>query len=158
MATPHLTLISPSFDHGELIPPRHTCEGADVSPRLKWMHTPEGTRTLALIVDDPDAPGGTFTHWVLFDIPADVEELPEGESGVGVAGRNDFQFEGYRGPCPPPNHPAHRYRFKLFALDVEALGLEDGASQEEVEGAIEGHILGQTELVGRFQRKPGASR
>lgn len=106
-------------------------------------------------MDDPDAAKRTFTHWILFDIPPDVTGLKEGETGIGVGGRNDFQHEGYGGPCPPPNHPPHRYRFRLYALDVQSLGLEAAAKREQVEKSMEGHVLARAELVGRFERRPG---
>ena len=154
MAEQGFTLTSPDFGTDEPIPRKLTCDGANHSPKLDWIHAPEGTRSFALIVDDPDAPKGTFTHWVLFDIPADINHIPAGES-IGISGRNDFQHEGYGGPCPPPNHGEHRYFFKLFALDVESLDLKLGARRSEVEQAMEGHILGQTQLMGRYERTTG---
>jgi Raf kinase inhibitor-like YbhB/YbcL family protein len=105
-------MTSPSFADGARIAERHTCDGANQSPELQWKHAPEGARTLALIADDPDAPSGRFTHWLLFDIPAAVDGLAEGTAGVGVSGRNDFQQIGYGGPCPPRRDKAHRYHFK----------------------------------------------
>jgi len=149
------TLESPAFAAGATIPKLYTCEGADVSPELRWQDAPAGTRSFALIVDDPDAPGRTFTHWVLFDIPADRTSLPEGlqPGDVGVAGRNDFGKTGYGGPCPPPGHGPHRYFFTLYALDTETLNLERGASRTEVERAMSGHIVGKAQLMGRYERK-----
>ncbi len=148
------TLTSPDFGTDSPIPRKLTCDGANNSPALEWMHPPKGTQSFALIVDDPDAPDGTFTHWVLFDIPADAAGIPTGGK-IGTSGRNDFQQEGYGGPCPPPNHGDHRYFFKLFALDVESLDLDPGARKPEVENAMKGHILDQTELMGRYRRDPG---
>lgn len=152
MAEPGLTLTSKSFTEGERIPAPHSCEGEDRSPALKWSKAPSDTRSFALILDDPDAPGGTFTHWVLFDIPASAQRLEEGQKGVGVAGRNDFQHSAYGGPCPPPGHGDHRYFFTLRALDVESLNLSGGASRDEVERAMDGHVLAETRLMGRYSR------
>lgn len=155
MVQVHFRLITPAFRNGELIPQRHTCDGDDVSPRLEWGEGPAGTRSFALIVDDPDAPGGTFTHWVLHDLPADVHELPEGDGSIGVAGRNDFHKDGYGGPCPPPNHGHHRYFFRLYALDIEALDLPPGAARGAVEERMEGHILARSDVMGKYQRLTG---
>lgn len=153
MAATHLSLTSPSIREGARISPRYTCEGEDRSPELRWAHAPEETRSFALIMDDPDAPGRTFTHWVLFDIPTSVDGLSEGEAAsIGRAGKNDFQGDGYGGPCPPPNDGEHRYYFRLFALDVETLDVPAGARREDVERAMEGHVIGQTELMARFSR------
>ena len=149
--TTKMTLKSPSFEAGGLIDAHHTCDGRNVSPELQWTAVPEGARSFALIIEDPDAPSGTFTHWVLFDIPGDVHSLAV-ESDVGVAGRNDFQQSGYGGPCPPPGHGQHRYYFRLYALDVAGLGLPEGARREEVESTMEGHIIAEAELMGRFSR------
>lgn len=149
------TLTSPDFVPDGVIPNTFTCDGEDYSPELKWMHPPDGTKSFALIVDDPDAPGGTFTHWVLFDIPADAKSLPANVQDVGTNGRNNFHKPGYGGPCPPPNHGEHRYYFKLMALDVESLNLPAGAPREDVEKAIEGHVLDQAELMGRYERTTG---
>jgi len=146
-----MTLSSPSFTPGGLIDAHHTCEGRNVSPELRWTAVPDGARSFVLIVEDPDAPSGTFTHWVLFDIPGDTHSLPE-VADVGVAGRNDFQQVRYGGPCPPPKHGQHRYFFRLYALDVAGLGLPAGATREQVEASMEGHILGEAELMGRFAR------
>ena len=148
-------LESPAFAEGATIPKRYTCEGANVSPELRWRDAPAQTRSFALIVDDPDAPGRTFTHWVLFDIPADRTSLPEGlqPGDVGVAGRNDFGKTGYGGPCPPPGHGPHRYFFTLYALDTETLNLKRGASRAEVEKAMSGHVVGKAQLMGHYERK-----
>jgi Raf kinase inhibitor-like YbhB/YbcL family protein len=155
MAEMKLSLASTDFTHGGPISARHTCDGSNVSPELHWMHPPEETRSFALILDDPDAPSGLFTHWVLFDIPASVRSLAEGEGGVGVSGRNDFQQVGYGGPCPPPNRGKHRYFFTLYALDVDSLRQQSGASRQEVEAAMEGHVLRQAQLMGLYERRPG---
>lgn len=148
-----LTLTVPTFAAGDMIPKRYTCEGQNVSPALHWSDTPASARGYALIVDDPDAPGGTFTHWVLFDIPGDQSGLAEGEKAIGVAGKNDFGRPGYGGPCPPRGHGPHRYYFTLYALDVAALKLKAGAARREVEAALRGHILAQTQYMGRYERK-----
>ncbi|MFQ5592644.1 MAG: YbhB/YbcL family Raf kinase inhibitor-like protein [Anaerolineae bacterium] len=147
-------LKSTVFHEGEAIPKRYTCDGEDVSPELRWEDTPANTRSFALIMDDPDAPGRTFTHWVLFDIPADTTNLPEGlrAGDIGQSGRNDFSKAGYGGPCPPPGHGPHRYFFTLYALDTDSLNLSDGASRSQVEQALEGHIIGQARLMGRYER------
>jgi Raf kinase inhibitor-like YbhB/YbcL family protein len=145
-----LTLTSAAFEHGEAVPARHSCEGEDVSPPLAWSGVPEGTRALALIVDDPDAPAGTFTHWVAWALDPDAGGLGEGEAAPGE-GRNDFDTTGYRGPCPPPGHGRHRYFFKLYALDA-APDLAAGAGKDELERAMEGHVLASVELVGGFER------
>jgi Raf kinase inhibitor-like YbhB/YbcL family protein len=151
-----LKLTSPAFQPDGMIPGKFTCDGADVSPALKWSDPPSGTQSLALIMDDPDAPGRTWVHWVLYDLPADAPGLSEGvpkqdklESGA-LQGNNDFPKIGYGGPCPPRG-PAHRYFFKLYALDAKT-GLKAGATKAELERAMKGHILAQTELVGRYKR------
>lgn len=149
------TLTSPDFVPDGVIPTVATCDGKNTSPELKWLHAPEGTRSYVLIVDDPDAPSGTFTHWVLFDIPSDVQSLGAGEKNVGIQGRNDFEHEGYGGPCPPPNHGQHRYFFKLHALDIASLGLQPAVDRKSVEQAMEGHVLTETMLMGRYSRTTG---
>jgi Raf kinase inhibitor-like YbhB/YbcL family protein len=120
-------LQSGAFAKGEPIPRRHGCEGQDLSPPLAWSGAPEGTRSLALVVDDPDAPGGTFTHWLGWGLDPAAERLGEGE-GAAVEGRNDFGTSGYRGPCPPPGHGRHRYFFRLYALDFDP-GVRPGAGR-----------------------------
>jgi Raf kinase inhibitor-like YbhB/YbcL family protein len=152
-------LTSPAFADGADIPVRHTCDGENRSPHLAWTDPPDGTRSLALVVDDPDAPSGTFTHWLLFDIPADTRELGEnvsgGGSGVlgGVSGRNSFGNIGYGGPCPPPGDPPHRYRFTLYALDVPKLKVSGTLTAKELEAEISAHILDSARTVGRYQRQ-----
>lgn len=149
-------ISSPSFSNGGKIPTRFTCDGTDVSPELTWTAPPTGTQSFTLIADDPDAPVGTWTHWVLFNLPAHTTALPEGVTKVdevpsgGRQGRNDFRKIGYGGPCPPPGKP-HRYFFKLYALD-KMLNLTPGARKQDVEQAMQGHILANAELMGTYQR------
>jgi Raf kinase inhibitor-like YbhB/YbcL family protein len=149
-------LSSKSFSSGSDIPKKFTCDGADVSPELSWKDAPAGTTSFVLVADDPDAPAGTWTHWVLYDLPSQTNGLPEGVPKQdelpdgGRQGRNDFGKIGYNGPCPPPGKP-HRYYFKLYALDKK-LNLNPGASKQQVERALEGHTLGKAEWVGRYQR------
>jgi Raf kinase inhibitor-like YbhB/YbcL family protein len=145
-----LKLSSEAFGPGEQIPRRHACDGEDVSPPLTWSGLPEGTRGLALICDDPDAPSGTFTHWVAWGLDPGSEGLAEGE-GAPAEGRGDFGVPGYRGPCPPPGHGPHRYFFRLFALDAMP-EVEPGADRDALERAIEGHVLETAELVGTYER------
>ncbi len=144
-------ITSPAFADGADIPLRHTCDGDNLSPRLTWTDVPNGTRSLALIVDDPDAPGGTFTHWILYDMPAGARDLGQG-GAAGVSGRNGFGRNGYGGPCPPHGDPPHRYRFTLYALDVPTLGVRHG-TREEVAAKIEGHLIETAQLVGRYRRQ-----
>jgi len=151
-----LSVSSPAFSEGGKIPPEYTCEGDDISPQLDWVGIPKEAKALALIVDDPDAPGGVFTHWVIFNIPSDnnglakalpsTAEFPNGT----LQGENDFGKTGYGGPCPPPGK-AHRYRFSLYALD-EKLDLAAGSSKNQVLNATVGHILSQCQLTGTYQR------
>lgn len=148
---------SASFSDGGTIPKQFTCDGENVSPQLSWSGPPAGTKTFALIVQDPDAPAGTWTHWLLFDIPASTtqlsenvaktEELPDGAR----QGKNDFGKIGYGGPCPPPGKP-HRYFFKLYALGSK-INLKAGASKQELQQAMEGYVLAQTEIVGTYGRQ-----
>lgn len=154
-----LLLTSGAFQAGGGIPARYTCDGADVSPALAWSGTPAGTVTFALVADDPDAPGGTWVHWVLFNVPAAVTALPEGVAkahepkGLGGArqGRNDFRKVGYGGPCPPAG-PAHRYFFRLYALDA-VLPLRAGADRPALVAAMRGHVLGEASLMGTYARR-----
>jgi Raf kinase inhibitor-like YbhB/YbcL family protein len=143
-------LESSAFQNAEAVPSRHTCEGEDVSPPLRWTNVPEGTRSLALVVDDPDAPGRVFTHWIAWGLDPASSGLGEGE-GAPSEGENDFGTSGYRGPCPPPGHGRHRYVFRVYALDAD-LDLGGGASKAELEQAIEGHVLTMAELVGTYER------
>lgn len=150
-----LSVSSRAFREGEKIPTKYTCDSQNVSPPLVWTEAPAGTQSFALIADDPDAPGGTFTHWVLFNLPPTNHELPEAIPAQSqlpngaLQGKNDFGKIGYGGPCPPPGRP-HRYRFKLYALD-RTLDLKAGASQKQVMDAMQGHILGQGQLTGTYQ-------
>lgn len=149
-------LESSAFREGEPIPRRFTCSGEDTSPALHWTAPPARTRSLVLIVEDPDAPGGVWTHWMVFNLPASARSMPEnvpkqGEvPGGGLQGTNSFGHIGYGGPCPPPGKP-HRYFFRLYALDT-MLSLKAGASRQEVLEAAKGHILAQAHLMGRFGR------
>jgi Raf kinase inhibitor-like YbhB/YbcL family protein len=143
-------LTSPAFDEGQPIPERFSCDGDNVSPPLDWSSVPEGTRSLALILHDPDAPSVDFTHWVGWNIDPGAGGLEEGAHAT-VEGANGFGENGYGGPCPPPGHGAHRYLHELFALDTE-LDLEEGASREQLEDAIEGHVLEGAELIGTYER------
>ena len=152
-----MELTSTAFTEGGAIPAKFTCDDKDVSPPLKWSGVPAGAKSLALIADDPDAPVGTWVHWVLYDLPATTTELPEDVSqsqyvaGGARQGLNDFRRLGYGGPCPPPGKP-HRYFFKLYALDT-ALDLKPGATKKDVERAMEKHVLAQAQLVGTYKRK-----
>jgi Raf kinase inhibitor-like YbhB/YbcL family protein len=148
-----MELTSPAFESGTPIPKRFTCEGANVSPPLAWTAVPEGTRSFALVVDDPDAPGKTWLHWTAWDIPGDARRLAEGEA-PRAQGTNDFRKTEYGGPCPPRGHGAHRYFFRLYALD-RPLTLPSGATRHELEKAMEGHVLGKAELMGKFWRDGG---
>jgi Raf kinase inhibitor-like YbhB/YbcL family protein len=151
-----LSVSSPSFSNGGEIPTRFTCSGPDVSPQLSWTEPLAGTKTFALLVDDPDAPAGNWNHWVMWNLPASARSLPE---GVGKSrrlpdgsqqGLNDFRKIGYNGPCPPANKP-HRYHFQLFALDTK-LSLNPDAGKPELEAAMKSHILAQAEWMGTFHR------
>ncbi len=145
-----IQLSSTSFTQNGVIPKQYTCDGADTSPQLSWRELPDNTKSLVLFMEDPDAPMGTFIHWVLFNIPASIKELVEGVKGIGVEGMNDFRRMGYGGPCPPRGSN-HRYYFKLFALDT-LLPLKGGVKKTDVEKAMQGHILGQGEIMGRYGR------
>jgi Raf kinase inhibitor-like YbhB/YbcL family protein len=151
-----IQLTSAAFGHGSRIPGVNTCEGEDTSPPLKWTAPPGGTQSLALVCDDPDAPRGTWVHWVLYNLPKETVELnpgvpavPELPSGARQ-GRNDSGGVGYMGPCPPPGKP-HRYFFRLYALDI-SLSLPAGASKADLERAMDQHILGQGTLMGTYER------
>ena len=151
-----LTLISTAFANGAAIPKRYTCDADDLSPALQWTGAPTETQSLALIGDDPDAPAGTWTHWLIWNIPQGARQLPEAvpktetlENGA-TQGLNDFKRIGYGGPCPPPGRP-HRYLFKLYALNAR-LDLRPGASRADLEQALKAHILAQAELMGTYHR------
>jgi len=146
-----LQITSPVFPHNGMIPSKFTCDGADVSPTLSIADIPEKTRSLALIVDDPDAPAGTWVHWVVWNIGAGTKEIPEDSVPQGaIQGKNDFGKQGYGGPCPPSG--IHRYFFKLYALDA-SLALKSGATKAQIEEAMKGHVLANAELIGLYRRK-----
>ena len=151
-----LKLTAAAFAEGGTIPKQFTCDSTDLSPALAWTGAPENTKSFSLIADDPDAPAGTWVHWVLYDLPPDAKSLGEGVPkdeqlpNGARQGRNDFRRIGYGGPCPPPGG-AHRYFFKLYALDAK-LNLKAGATKAEVEKAMSGHILAQASLMGRYKR------
>jgi Raf kinase inhibitor-like YbhB/YbcL family protein len=152
-----MQLKSAAFENAAAIPSKYTCDGKNVSPPLQWSGTPANAKSLALIVDDPDAPAGTWVHWVLYDLPPATSQLSEETSrsqylpGGAKQGINDFKHLGYGGPCPPPGK-AHRYFFKLYALDAQ-LGLQPGATKKDVESAMQKHILAQAQYLGTYQRK-----
>ena len=151
-----INLTSSAFSSEGTIPQKFTCDGGDLSPALAWTGAPNSTQSFALIADDPDAPVGTWVHWVLYDLPGNTKGLEEGVekqeqlSNGARQGRNDFRKIGYGGPCPPPGRP-HRYYFKLYAVDKK-LDLKAGATKAEVESAMKGHVVAQGELMGRYGR------
>jgi Raf kinase inhibitor-like YbhB/YbcL family protein len=150
-----MTISSSAFKEGELIPAKYTCDGQNVSPSLTFMGIPENTESLVLIVDDPDVPknirpDGMWTHWLVWNIPADISVVGEGNTPEGVVGRNSSGDKKYTGPCPPDRE--HRYFFKLFALDT-ILDLDaSSVSKTDLERAIEGHVLAEAQLMGRYNR------
>jgi Raf kinase inhibitor-like YbhB/YbcL family protein len=150
MAVSDLALTSDAFAQGQEIPRRHTCEGENVSPALSWRDPPAGTGAFALVVDDPDAPVGTFTHWLAANIEPEGNGLAEGKSAP-VEGRNDFGRTGWNGPCPPPGHGPHRYFFRLHALDAP-LAVDSRSGRREFDQAMAGHVLATAELVGTYER------
>lgn len=152
-----MVMTSTAFEEGGVIPEVHTCDGRDISPPLSWEGVPDGTRGFGLICDDPDAPMGTWVHWVLYNIPADTTALPPGvptdvslEDG-SRQGMSDFRRPGYGGPCPPRGKP-HRYVFKLYALDA-LLEIEAPATKADLEKAMKGHVLAEARIIGTYQRK-----
>ncbi len=151
-----MQLKSSAFKPGETIPADFTCDGSDRSPALEWTAPPEGTESFTLVLEDPDAPGRTWVHWMLYDLPATERELREGVARDATLpsgarqGRNDFRKIGYGGPCPPPG-PAHRYHFKLYALD-KRLDLPAGVSRAELDRSMRGHVLASAEFMGRYRR------
>lgn len=150
-STKQLMLNSPAFEANQAIPTKATCDGKNISPPLHIAGVPSEAQSLALIVDDPDAPNGTFTHWLLWNIPAMTTEIEEGETPVGsVSGVNDFKQQGYGGPCPPSG--THHYRFKLYALD-RGLNLPQNIRAQDLEKAMRGHILAENTLIGVYTRK-----
>jgi Raf kinase inhibitor-like YbhB/YbcL family protein len=145
-----LVVDSQAFRDGNTIPQKYTCDGDNISPALRWTGVPIGTVSYALIVDDPDAPLGTWVHWLIYDIPARESALPEAVQGLAVEGKNDFRRTGYGGPCPPAGKP-HRYYFRMYALDM-TLDLPAGVGRDELEKAMQGHILAEGALMGRYSR------
>ncbi len=151
-----LTLNSPAFPEGSSIPKRHTCDGEDLSPELAWTELPVEAQSLALVCSDPDAPSGTWDHWVLWNIAPETRVLPQGvpaDTELGRPGINGWKTEGYRGPCPPHGTP-HRYVFQLYGLDTQ-LELEGEVTREALEAAMEGHVVFQGSLMGTYQRGSG---
>ncbi len=144
-----LALTSPDFTNNQPIPDQFSCKGANISPALNWVGVPENTKSFAILVIDPDAPSGEFVHWVVYNIAPSLRGLKQGDKS-GVSGLNHLRKAGYGGPCPPAGQ-THRYVFHLFALDQE-LSLKEGASREDVEKAMKGHILDSTELTGTFRK------
>jgi len=150
-----MKITSAAFAESAMIPVKYTCDGQDISPSLSWTDVPGGTRTLALICDDPDAPVGTWVHWVVFNLPPEMTGLPEAmpadktvKTG-GVQGTNSWRRVGYGGPCPP--NGTHRYFFKLYALD-NTLSLSSNATAKDVQAAMKGHTLAEAQLMGRYKR------
>ena len=146
-----ISLTSSAFADGQPIPLEYTCDGANQAPTLKWGEPPSGTKSFALVLDDPDAPNGTFRHWGVSDIPASARTMGGGQR-VGTEAMNDFGTPGYGGPCPPKGHGRHHYHFKLLALDVERLGLTAAAKIGELEAAASPHETGHGELIGTYER------
>jgi Raf kinase inhibitor-like YbhB/YbcL family protein len=150
-----MKLTSLAFNDGDTIPKKHTCDGEDISPQLEWELVPENAKSIVIISDDPDAPMGTWVHWVYYDIPANINGLPENIPPVespeigGKQGTNDFGKTGYGGPCPPGG--THRYYFKVYALDA-ILNLSPGAEKAQLLEAMEGHIIDQVQLMGKYNR------
>jgi Raf kinase inhibitor-like YbhB/YbcL family protein len=150
-----IIMTSSAFKDGSTIPRKFTCDGTDISPPLAWSGLPAGAQSLALIVDDPDAPGGDWVHWIVYDLPASAGGLMEdvGQSGAepggGVQGNNSWRRSDYGGPCPPSG--THRYFFSLYALDTR-LNLDPGSTRLQVEQVMEGHVMGQGQLMGRYSR------
>ena len=155
LAAMALKLIITAFPEGATIPATHTCEGADLSPSIEWSGAPAETKSFALIVDDPDAPAGVWNHWLLYNIPPGVHTLSQGfKTGqLGDTAVNDFGKPSYNGPCPPRGHGAHRYYFKLYALDVAKLDLKKGAARADLDRALKGHVLAEAQYMGRYERK-----
>jgi len=147
-----LTLTSDAFREGQPIPVEFTCDGANRTPTIQWSDAPSGTKSFALVIDDPDAPSGTFRHWGVFDIPASARSIG-GAEHVGTEVSNDFSKSGYGGPCPPKGHGPHHYHFKLFALDIDKLGLSADGKVVDVENAARRHAIAEGELIGTYERK-----
>lgn len=145
-----MRLTSPAFSEGNSIPSKYTCDGGDTIPPLRFEDVPGGAKSLALVMDDPDAPGGTWDHWLLWNIPPDTREVKEGKAPRGVGGKNSWGRNDWGGPCPPDRE--HRYFFRLYALDRE-LDLAAGARKGELEKAMRGHVVAEAQLMGRYDRK-----
>lgn len=145
-----MKLVSTAFQHNGAIPSEYTCDDADLSPPLVISDVPSNSKSLVLINDDPDAPVGTWDHWIVFNIPSTTKQIPKGAEPEGTAGKNSWGRTGYGGPCPPSG--THRYFFKLYALDTE-LNLPEGSAKKEIEKAIQGHIIAKAELMGTYKRK-----
>lgn len=150
-ATGTLPMIvrSPAFNHEETVPGKYTCDGEDISPPLAIDNIPAGTQSLVLIMDDPDAPGRVWDHWVVYNMPATTTRIGEGEAPEGVPGNNSWGRMGYGGPCPPDGE--HRYLFKVYALNT-TLTVHEGATKQDVLAALAGHILESATLMGRYKR------
>jgi hypothetical protein len=148
-------ILCGAFPEATPIPRLYTADGADISPELEWSDEPPGTKSFVLIMDDTDAPAGTWNHWLLWDIPATVHSLAQGfkPGRVGESGTNDFGKTGYGGPAPPKGHGPHRYYFRLFAVNAETLGLRAGARRTDLDLALETHVLDQALYMGRYERK-----
>lgn len=145
-----IQITSSAFKEGDRIPRLYSCDDKNISPPISWTGVPSNTVTLAIIMDDPDTPSGTWVHWVLYNLPPDLTSLEQGFSGKGTAGKNDFNRMGYGGPCPPKGS-THRYYIKIYALDT-LLDLKAGASKAQVESLMRGHILAQGQLMGKYRR------
>lgn len=145
----NMKLVSSAFQHNSMMPSEFTCDGSDSSPPLSITDVPANAKSLVLIVDDPDAPVGTWDHWVVFNIPQSTKQIPQDTEPNGVSGKNSWGKTGYGGPCPPSG--THRYFFKLYALDT-ILNLAQGATKKQIEAAMQKHILAKAELVGLYKR------
>jgi Raf kinase inhibitor-like YbhB/YbcL family protein len=147
-----LSLTSDAFQNGQPIPVQYTCDGANRSPALHWSDPPQGTMSFALVIDDPDAPSGTFRHWGVHSIPASARSIGRGQT-IGTEVSNDFGKSGYGGPCPPTGHGPHHYHFKLFAVNVDRLDVSAHAKVADVENEASKHAIAQGELIGTYERK-----
>lgn len=147
-----MQVSSAAFVDGQPIPEKYSCDGSNVSPPLEWDGVPATAKSIALICDDPDAPSGTFTHWMVYDLKPSITRLSEGSAGGGKEGLNDFGKRGYGGPCPPAKDEAHRYFFRIRALDVQSLGAP-GLAKRDVEAAIKGHVIAEGQLMGKYKRR-----
>jgi Raf kinase inhibitor-like YbhB/YbcL family protein len=145
-----MKISSSAFADGSSIPAKYTCDGSDTSPPLAFSGLPPNAKSLALVVDDPDAPGGTFDHWIVWNIPPSTTAVAEGQPPQGVMGRNGFRKDAYGGPCPPSGE--HRYQFKLYALD-STINLRPSSSKRDLENAMNGHIIAEAQMVGKYKRR-----